>query len=189
MYAFLLFLCVWLNKTLHVVLYQLKKLYLLVNKDTCEPKFLFTVLSGWRKFHWAYRPDEWFGMKDKWTFEVCYVFDLFLFYPLICWTGRNFEALHPGADLRILPCFSKYVNTCLGFCFTITLMQNSMKLFVILFTLKHKCFKTRKLLEERNAPQMPSIVYKRQILLSNTTCKLRHDKENHLLWKVISRDN
>jgi len=39
---------------------------------------------------------------------------------------------------------------------------------------------TRKSPEARNAPQMP-IVYKRQILLSNSMCKLRHDKEKHCL--------
>ena len=47
---------------------------------------------------------------------------------------------------------------------------------------------TRKSMEAGNAPQMP-IVYKRQILLSNTTFKLRHDKEKHCLWKLIRRDN
>ena len=40
--------------------------------------------------------------------------------------------------------------------------------------------RTRKLLEVRNAPRM-HIVYKRQILQSNTTCTPRHGKENHLL--------
>jgi len=39
-------------------------------------------------------------------------------------------------------------------------------------------------MEAMNAPQM-HIVYKRQILLSNTTCKLWYDKENHLLWKEL----
>ena len=38
---------------------------------------------------------------------------------------------------------------------------------------------TRNSLEVRNAPQVP-IVYKRQNLLSNTTCTPRHDTENHL---------
>ena len=37
-------------------------------------------------------------------------------------------------------------------------------------------------MEKRNAPQIP-IVYKRQNLLSNTTCTPRHDKENHLYGK------
>jgi len=52
----------------------------------------------------------------------------------------------------------------------------------------YKQVKARKSLEVRNAPQM-HVVYKRQKLLSNTTCTPRHDKENHILWKELRRHN
>ena len=51
-----------------------------------------------------------------------------------------------------------------------------------------KTVNTRKLLEASNAPQM-SIVYKRHKLKSNTTCTPIHDKENHLSWTKLRRDN